>query len=260
MRPVALTVIPIRARRETGRFGLLGAVLCAIKDGGAELQDGDVLVVSSKYVANSQGRMVDLGGISPSREGADLARRYRIDPEMAEIVLRESDAVLGGTAGFVLTSGGGMMAPNAGIDRSNTAGGTAVLYPEDPYGTAEALRRGIFLACGAHVGVILSDSRLMPARVGTTGVAISCAGMEPVEDARARPDLDGNPLKVTFQAVADSLASAANHGMGEAAESVPIAVLRGSGARLTGRRILPAESAVHHDTCVYVRGLSGTNP
>ena len=54
---------------------------------------------------------------------------------------------------------------------------------------------------------------------------------------RAKNDLDGNPLKVTFQAVVDNLASIANHKMGEGAESKPIAIVRDSGAKLTDRKI-----------------------
>ena len=65
-----------------------------------------------------------------------------------------------------------------------------------------------------HVGIIIVDSRLMPARIGTTGVAIACAGIEPTKDLRGEKDLDGNPLKVTFQATADNLASIANSVLG----------------------------------------------
>jgi F420-0:gamma-glutamyl ligase len=110
-----------------------------------------------------------------------------------------------------------------------------------------------------HVGIIIVDSRLMPARVGTTGVAIACSGIEPVEDLRSQKDLDGNPLKVTFQAVVDNLATIANHKMGEASESKPIAIVRDSGAKLTDRRIKPNEVAVSHDQCVYVRGLKNSS-
>ena len=59
----------------------------------------------------------------------------------------------------------------------------------------------------------------MPARVGTVGVAIACSGIEPLSDLRGQKDLYGNPLKVTFQAVADDLASIANLKMGEGAEA-----------------------------------------
>ena len=95
----------------------------------------------------------------------------------------------------------------------------------------------------------------MPARVGTSGVAIACSGIEPVLDLRGEKDLDGNPLKVTFQAVVDNLASIANHKMGEGSESIPLAVVRDSEAKLTDRKINQNEVAVSHDQCVYVRGL-----
>ena len=55
----------------------------------------------------------------------------------------------------------------------------------------------------------------MPSRVGTTGVAVACAGIEPVLDMRSKKDLQGNPLKVTFQAVVDNLATMANHRWGK---------------------------------------------
>jgi F420-0:gamma-glutamyl ligase len=96
----------------------------------------------------------------------------------------------------------------------------------------------------------------MPARAGTTGVAIACAGLEPIYDARGQKDLDGNPLKVTLKATADNLASIANHQMGEGAESTPIAVVRDSGARLTTRKIRHDEMAISSDQCVYIRGFT----
>ena len=250
-----LTVLPLLADRMEGRFDLFGELQRALECNGTALEDGDVLVASTKYVSNSQGRIISLEDVRASKRGREAAKRYRLRPEIAEVVIRESEKILGGIGGFVITSSDSIIAPNAGIDRSN-AGDRIILYPTDPYGTAEQLRRRIFLEMSAHVGVILSDSRLMPARVGTSGVAIACAGIEPVLDMRARKDLDGNPLKVTFQAVADNLATIANHQMGEGAESRPFAVIRESGATLTDRSISPSEVAIDPDQCVYVRGLS----
>ena len=257
---MAMTVLPLTAGREDGRFDLFKALLAALEGNGAALEDRDVLIISTKYVSNSQGRIIDLGAVIPSERGRDVAASFGMRPEMAEIVVRESDRIFGGIGGFVITSAGGIMAPNAGIDRSSAGTGRAVLYPADPYRTAEEMRRKIYLKFAAHVGVILADSRLMPARVGTVGVAIACAGIDPVLDMRARDDLDGNPLKVTFQAVADSLATAANHQMGEGSESRPFAIVRGSGAALTGRTVGPSEMAVPAGQCVYVRGLAGAVP
>ncbi len=72
---------------------------------------------------------------------------------------------------------------------------------------------------------------------------------------RAQKDLNGNPLKVTFQAVVDNLASIANHKMGEGSESRPFAIIKNSGANLTDRKIQPSEMTISPDQCVYVRGL-----
>ena len=96
----------------------------------------------------------------------------------------------------------------------------------------------------------------MPARIGTTGVAIACSGIEPIKDMRAQNDLEGNPLKVTFQAIADTVASIANQQMGEGSESKPFAIVKNSGAKLTDRKINQSEMAISPDQCVYVRGLS----
>ena len=146
------------------------------------------------------------------------------------------------------------MAPNAGIDKSNSQG-KLILYPNDPYQVAEQIKRKFFLDYNLHVGIIIVDSRLMPARIGTSGVAIACSGFEPVLDRRATKDLDGNVLKVTFQAIADNLASIANHKMGEADELIPLAIIRESGAKLTDRRISSEETAIPYDECIYFRGL-----
>ena len=86
-------------------------------------------------------------------------------------------------------------------------------------------------------------------------MAIACSGIEPVLDRRATKDLDGNVLKVTFQAVADNLASIANHKMGEADELIPLAIIRESGAKLTDRGISSEETTIPYDECIYFRGL-----
>ena len=179
-----------------------------------------------------------------------------MDPKFVEIILRESDKIFGGISGFIITSSDNILAPNAGIDKSNSNGTRLILYPENPYQIAEILKRKIFFDYSVHVGIIITDSRLMPARVGTVGVAIACSGLEPVKDLRGQHDLDGNPLKVTFQATADNLASIANHKMGEGSESQPIAIVRDSECELTSRKIEPTEMSISHEECVYVRGFS----
>lgn len=255
---MSLTVSPLVSERKDAEFDVFETLLETLKKNDENLQDGDVIVISTKYISNSQGRLVDLNTVKASKEGTEVSKKFQMKAEIAEIILRESDKIFGGISGFVITSADNIMAPNAGIDKSNAKKGKIILYPKNPYIIAEQIRRKIFLKFLIHVGIILVDSRLMPSRVGTSGVAIACAGIEPVLDMRAEKDLDGNPLKVTFQAVVDNLATIANHKMGEAAESKPFAIVRNSGAKLTDRKISPNEMAISPDQCVYVRGL--TNP
>ena len=251
-----LAVKPLHSQRMGEGFDVFESLLAALRENGERLESGDVIVISTKFVSNAQKRLISTGGVKASKQACGISDTFQIKPEVAEIILRESDEVFGGVAGFVITTIDGIMAPNAGIDRSNTRQGRVILYPKEPYAAAEEIRRKVFLRFHIHVGVILADSRLMPARVGTSGVAIACAGMEPVLDRRAERDLDGNLLKVTFQAMADNIATIANHEMGEGAESRPFAIVRHSGARLTDRRINPDETTVPSEQCVYVRGLA----
>jgi len=253
---MTFTVSSLISDRKTGKFDVFQALLETIERNREKLQNGDILVISTKYISNSQGRILNLNNIKISDEGNQIAKKFLIRPEIAEVVLRESDKIFGGIAGFVITSADNIMAPNAGIDKSNASKDQIILYPTNPFLIAEQIRRKVFLNFAIHIGVILVDSRLMPGRVGTSGVAISCAGIEPVNDMRAQKDLNGNPLKVTFQAIADSIATIANYDMGEGSESKPFAIVRNSNVKLTDRKINPSEMAISYDQCVYVRGLS----
>lgn len=256
---MSLSVLPVKSELQTEEFDLFGKLVDSLTKSGIILDSGDVLVISSKYVAYSQGRLLKYEQVIPSFESKLLGTKFHLDPKIAEIILRESDIIFGGVPGFVITSSDKILAPNAGIDKSNVQKGNIVLYPTDVYDIAEQLRRKFFLNFSIHVGIIIIDSRLMPARVGTTGVALACAGIEPVSDVRGQTDLYGNPLKVTFQAVADNLASIANLKMGEGSDSTPCAVIKNSHAKLTGRKIDRHEMAISHEQCVYVRGLGDTS-
>ena len=253
---MVLTVIPLKAKRQKGSFDLFDEISKIFSNNNILLENGDVIVISSKYVANSQGRILDTNSIFASKDAESISKKFKIKPKFAEVILRESDKIFGGVSGFVITSSDNILAPNSGIDKSNSDGSWLFLYPDDPYLVAENLKRKIFVKHSVHVGIIIVDSRLMPARVGTIGIAIACSGLEPVKDLRGDIDLEDNPLKVTFQATADNLASIANHKMGEGSESQPIAIIRDSKCKMTSRKILHSEMTVSHEQCVYVRGFT----
>jgi len=193
------------------------------------IRSGDILVLAESMVATAEGRIVCLESIIPSERAREYADRYSMDPRVAEVVLSESDEVIGGIPHFLLCMKGGTLLPNAGVDGSNAPEGALVLLPADPNGSAARIRDGIGRRTGQDVAVIVADSRTHAMRSGCSGVAIGCAGITAVIDDRGRHDLFGNTLEVTKRAVADNIASAAELVMGEADEGVPAAVVRGLG-------------------------------
>jgi coenzyme F420-0:L-glutamate ligase len=195
-------------------------------------RDGDILVVAENAVATAEGRVVLLSGVEPSEESEQVAERYGMDPRVVEVVIRESDSVVGGIPGFLLCMKGGTLLPNAGVDASNAPPGCLVLLPAEPDKSAHAIRKEIEERTRALVGVIIADSRTHAMRAGCSGVAIGCSGLPAVIDLRGRSDLFGRRLEVTKQALADNLASAAEVVMGESDESTPAAVIRGLGIPL----------------------------
>lgn len=247
----SLAFFPVRAPLKSARFDLAELVDGSV---GADLRDDDILVVSSKFMAVSEGRVVELEDVVPSDLAVSLATKSDVSPELCELVIRESDEMVGGVSGFMLTLKEGLLIPNAGIDKSNTGRGKVVLYPRRPLESAQTLVQELRFRRGVDVGVVVSDSRLMPTRKGTIGVALAAAGIEAIVDLRGKRDLFGNVLKVTSQAVADDLCSGAQIVMGEANESIPVVLVRGLRAT-RGRVYRMRDFAVDPEQCVYMRSL-----
>ncbi|NTV00112.1 MAG: coenzyme F420-0:L-glutamate ligase [Methanoregulaceae archaeon] len=209
---------------------LAGALIRGVEESEAgPFRDGDILVVAENAVATAEGRVVRLAAVFPSEESERVAERYGMDSRVVEVVIRESDSIVGGIPGFLLCMKGGTLLPNAGVDASNAPPGCLVLLPAEPDRSAVRIRKEIEERTGARVGVIIADSRTHAMRAGCSGVAIGCSGFASVIDLRGRADLFGRRLEVTKQALADNLASAAEVVMGEADESTPAAVIRGLG-------------------------------
>jgi coenzyme F420-0:L-glutamate ligase / coenzyme F420-1:gamma-L-glutamate ligase len=193
------------------------------------IAEGDIIVVAESAVATSEGRIVCLDRVIPSEDAVLLGERYGIDSRLAEVVIQESDEIVGGIPGHLVCMKGGTLLPNAGVDASNAPPGCVVLLPKDPDRSARTIREEIEERTGTRAGVIVADSRTHAMRSGCSGVAIGCSGIPSVIDVRGRPDLFGRPLEVTRQALADNIASAAEIVMGEADESTPAALIRGLG-------------------------------
>ena len=252
-----LIIWPLGAPVQQAAFDLLAVISEALKAAPDGLRDGDVLAVSSKYAAISEGRVLRMADVTVTEQAAALARRYHMQPVMAQLVLQEADHIFGGIEmGFLLTAKTGILSPNAGLDRSNIPEGHVVLFPAQPYATAARIRAGLRRRCAVDVGVVLTDSWLVPGRLGTSGVALATAGFHPVQDERGKQDLFGNPMAVTQRGLADTISSAAQLVMGERDEAMPLAIVRGSGVVLDDAPVSVADVAIPWQQCIYVESLT----
>jgi coenzyme F420-0:L-glutamate ligase/coenzyme F420-1:gamma-L-glutamate ligase len=198
---------------------------------GIVFQSGDVLVITSKIVSKAEGRRVDLRTITPSPRAVDLAEKTGKDPREVELVLSESVEISRFRLGaLVVRHRLGFISASAGIDHSNVgADGEewVLMLPRDPDGSARALRSQLRALTGAQIGVILSDTHGRPHRRGNVGVAIGVAGIPAWIDLRGQPDLFGRALQHTDIGLADEIAAAADLLSGQAAEGLPVTLIRG---------------------------------
>ena len=190
--------------RDQNLFTILDAYVAAF-------EEGAVLAITSKIVAICQGRVVNIG-----------------DVEKQALIAQEADYFLPASSSkynMTLTITQGLLIPSAGIDESN-GDGYYVLWPHNPQQTANnvcAYLRQRF-AC-THVGVIITDSKTTPLRVGVTGVALAYSGFRALNDYVGTVDCFGRPLRMTKVNVVDALATTAVLVMGEGSEQTPLAVV-----------------------------------
>ena len=247
-----MEIFPIKIPKKSSGFDLFRAIL----ESKFYFKEDDILVVSSKFVSMSEGSLVDLKKVKVSKKAKELALRFKMDERIAQLTLQESQHIVSGIPGFLLTTNDGMIAPNAGIDKSNCPPRKVIVYPKNSFRSAKLLRRKLFEKLGKRIGVVISDSRLMPTRIGCSGIAIGVSGFEPVDDERGKKDLFGKKLRVTFKATADCLATIGVFVMGEANESVPIVVIRGADVDITERRLSMKDMTVEPNIDIYLRNLS----
>lgn len=204
---------------------LAGLLAAAAERSAGGLTDGDVVCVAQKAVSKVEGRTVALADVRPSTRAVELAGDDG-DPRMLELILAESARIVRRRGSFlVCETHHGFVCAAAGVDRSNTGGGdSAVLLPVDPDASARALRDAF--SARAQVGVIITDSFGRPFRLGTTGVAIGCAGLAPLRIYTGERDDAGRVLQGTELNVADQIAAAAELVMGPFG-GVPGALVRG---------------------------------
>jgi dihydrofolate synthase / folylpolyglutamate synthase len=173
------------------------------------IKEGDIIVITSKILALSEKRTIN----------------YDTEKEVEKIIKSESDFAMK-TKYVWLTIKDGTVSANAGVDKSN-ASGKIILLPKNSFKSAFQIRKSLKKYYKVkNLGVIITDSRLLPLRAGVVGIALGYSGFKGVKSYIKTPDIFGRMLEFSQTDVADSLATSAVLLMGEGNECQPLAVIK----------------------------------
>lgn len=230
-----------------------GDDLASILSHSGVIEDGDIIVVSSKALATVEGATIDLRSVVISDEAKNMSKKCDQDPTFTQAIIDETKRMNGSidriAPTVLLTSlkpsgmnRGRILCPNAGLDLSNIREGYAIGWPRDAVestrrlweelrcpGKTEKNKKKEGTERMKKIGVILSDSTCKPSRLGVTAIALTCAGIDPVRNERGKKDLFGRLLVMTNEAIADQLATAGNFLMGNADQCTPAVIIRDHG-------------------------------
>jgi coenzyme F420-0:L-glutamate ligase/coenzyme F420-1:gamma-L-glutamate ligase len=211
----------------TGGTDLAAAIFDAASAAGTALQNGDIVVITSKIVSKAEGQVVDLATVEVSPFARQYAEKWEKEPAVVELVLREAKRVVRQVGPVMITeTRHGFICANSGVDQSSSGGhGLAVLLPVDPDASARGMRKALS-ARGVDAAVIVSDTFGRPWREAQTDIAIGIAGMSPVTSYIGQVDPHGHEFRVQALCTADELAGAAELVKGNLSR-VPVAVIRG---------------------------------
>lgn len=200
-----LQVIPVVGIGQISPDDDLAAVIAAALP---DLDDGDIIVVTSKVVSKAEGRVLSA-----------TDRAETIAAETLNVVASRDELQ-------IVRTHHGLVLAAAGVDASNTPPGSVVLLPTEPDASARKLRTQLAERTGHRIGVVISDTAGRAWRLGQTDIAIGAAGIAVTVPHQGQVDSYGNPLVVTEPAVADEIAGAADLVMGKTSQC-PAAVVRG---------------------------------
>jgi coenzyme F420-0:L-glutamate ligase / coenzyme F420-1:gamma-L-glutamate ligase len=223
-----------------------------------EIVPGDIVVIASKIVSKSEGRVVDLRTVNPSPKSKVISKLTGKDPALIELIRRQSKEIVAAipikkiakkfpvlfenlstnqdTIPNLVKNESTMLivkmkhglASEAGIDYSNNPKGFISLLPLDPNESAYRIRRELIKWVGGDLAVVITDTEIAFTHAfGSIEVAIGFSGIRPVAQDFGSKDRFGKEKFGGADIIIDELASAAALLMGQTSEGIPVAIVNG---------------------------------
>lgn len=177
------------------------------------LKENSIVAVTSKVVSIGEGRCIPL-------------EKFK---NKDELIMKEADIYLPrklAPHGLVMhTIKNNIFVASAGIDESN-GNDYYILWPKNSQVSAKKIWKFLCKRFKVkNLGVLITDSRLVPLRQGVVGLCLGFFGFRPLRDYRGKLDLFGRKFKMETSNLPDSLATAAVLEMGEGSEQTPLAII-----------------------------------
>lgn len=227
-----MIIFPVKTRIFKANESLADFIISEIP----KLKNKSILVVTSKILALSQGRVVEK--IKNRKE--------------KEVWIRKESEKFYETKWCYLCLKDGHWCANGGIDESNVESGGIILWPKKNYEAAENLRKKLLKHYKIkNLGILFTDSRIFPLRSGVVGVALGYAGFKGLKSYIGKKDIFGRKFKFEKVNMADSLATAAILVMGEGKEKVPLAVIENAPVEFTNKKINKKELRIKPENDIF---------
>lgn len=238
------------------RDDLVKLILEAASRDAGGLEDGDILVITSKVVSKAYGFLIKLDEINPSKKALKIAKKVNENPCFIQAILDNSDEILFVVPFLKLVEEGvinveklsknptkvlkaikkfpciffvrreGQIYSDAGLDSSNHPEGVLSFPPKNPDKIAKEIRSRILERTGKSVAVLISDTEFMPF-LGSLDIARGCSGLQAISKKFGELDRYGKPKFGGADHIAHELACASALLMGQTSESIPVVIVRG---------------------------------
>lgn len=190
-----------------------------------KLENGDIIVLASKIVSKSQGKIVNLDSVKVTPRAIELSAKTGKLPEACQVVINESREVfLSPNGALIGIHNLGYRLTSAGVDKFTT--NSVTLIPDDPDGTSKKLREDLEKMTGKELSVLIVDSDGRDDRRGSIGVALGVSGFHPILRTKQIDVVTGKE-KFSEEDVSAMLANAASLLLGQRGKGTPVVIISG---------------------------------
>ncbi len=238
------------------KVDLVGLILDYLRERGIKLEDGDILVLTSKFVQKALGLVVDLSSIKPSFRAKLISKLTGKDPVETQVILNSSRRILFGVSTsflkeyidrlsretsdavkalenvkyiLITESRNGFITTDSGLDYSNLPPGKAVVNAYDFDSIAREIREEFRRRVGVDISVVITDTEftLSNGKFGSLDYAVGTSGIAVVTREFGSRDLYGRPKFGGLDIVVDEISAAAALLMRQCREGVPAVLIKG---------------------------------